>query len=172
MREFKSFGAFAVFLGRLSVDSTALTGEVAEEIGKVVEARAKGEIGHYQPGGGGFEPWAPLTQATELRKVAMDYPINSPLLGSGEMRDSISHTVVRRMLGATVVVGSTDEKMIYHEVGTSKMPPRPVIGPAMFHAKEDIEKIARDALLALLIGKWKKGAQRGSIQGLSDTGTA
>jgi len=156
MKEFKSFGAFANHLRGLSNEMPAVTAFVAECIGEHVEKRAKDSIGHYQSAGGGFPAWSPLRPSTEARKAALGYPADAPLLATGEMRDSISHTVVRRMLGASVVVGSSDQKMVYHEFGTSKMPPRPVLGPAMFHAKEDIERIGAVTLFEFLAGKtWR-----------------
>lgn len=158
MREFKSFRGFAQHLRRLQVELPAVVGQIGEQAGELVEARAKDSIGHYQAGAGPFMQWASLQPATEAHKDAMGYPLNAPLLATGDMRDSISHTVVRRMLGTTVEVGSTDEKMVYHEFGTSKLPPRPVLGPAMFGARQNVERIAAAAMFAYLAGRsWKKG---------------
>lgn len=158
MKEFKSFGAFANHLRLMAIETPMVTAEIAERAGKVVEKRAKDEIGHYQTSAGEFPAWAPLTSGTEARKAALGFPADAPLLASGEMRDSISHAVIKLMTGARVIVGSNDEKLIFHEFGTSKMPPRPVLGPALFNSHEDIERIAAEVMFAFLSGqKWKKG---------------
>jgi HK97 gp10 family phage protein len=64
------------------------------------------------------------------------------------MRESISHQVS----GLEAALGSTDPKMVYHEFGTSKMPPRPVFGPAAFRNKEKIKTIIGEAVVTGLIG--------------------
>ena len=54
------------------------------------------------------------------------------------MLNSIKHEVNESNLSA--IIGSTDEKMFFHEFGTSKMAMRPVIGPAAFRNRKFIEK--------------------------------
>jgi phage gpG-like protein len=116
----------------------------------IVEAAAKEQIGHYQPAAGPFPAWAPLKPATEERKARMGYPLNAPLLATGEMRDSITHEVHE----AEAVIGSTDPKMVYHELGTSKIPPRPVMGPAVYRNRERIKAVIGAAFVSgLLRGK-------------------
>jgi hypothetical protein len=156
MKKFNSFGAFANHLRHLATEMPVVTAFIAELIGQHVEKRAKDSIGHYQTAAGEYSAWAPLKPATEARKAVMGYPANAPLLASGAMRDSISHVVARRMLGATVTVGSPDQLLVYHEFGTRKMPPRPVLGPAMFRSKAEIELIGAATLFAFLAGRtWR-----------------
>jgi hypothetical protein len=38
--------------------------------------------------------------------------------------------------------------MVFHEFGTSKMPPRPVLGPAAFRNKLAIQRLVGEAALA------------------------
>ena len=64
------------------------------------------------------------------------------------MRDSITHEVH----GLEAVIGSTDPKMVYHEFGTAKMPPRPVMGPAAFRNKDFILKVIGKAAMSGLVG--------------------
>uniref|UniRef100_UPI0021759C98 HK97-gp10 family putative phage morphogenesis protein n=1 Tax=Bacillus thuringiensis TaxID=1428 RepID=UPI0021759C98 len=76
------------------------------------------------------------------------YTPNDPLLRSGEMRDGIGHTVD----GLEVAIGSDSEKMVYHEFGTSRMPPRPVLGPAAEHHRDRIVNELGAAVIAGIIG--------------------
>jgi len=114
-KEYKSFADLAADLAFHEAGMTAALLEIGERLEKV----AKRKIGHQQPG------WEPLKESTEAEKTRKGYPANAPLLATGHMRDSISHEVE----GLVLTVGSTDEKMIFHEFGTEKMPPRPVLGP-------------------------------------------
>lgn len=97
---------------------------------------ARGYIGHLQgavvtpPPVPSYVPaWEPLAAATVDDKAAMGFtpPDYEPLLRTGEMHESISGTAV----GLTGVVGSTDEKAVYHELGTATMPPRPFLARAV-----------------------------------------
>jgi hypothetical protein len=83
-----------------------------EEACQLVEERAKSLIGvpHAE--------WPPLQPETIARKDG----VNSPLLETGEMRDSIHHTVVDSSHG---YVGSNEDKAVWQELGTSRgIPPR------------------------------------------------
>lgn len=102
--------------------------EALEQAAQIIETEAKAMIGHYQDG------WAPLAESTERQKAQKGYPPNAPLLATGEMRDSIEHNVN----GLTAFIGTNDDKMKYHEFGTSKMPPRPVYLMAFEHKKNEV----------------------------------
>src|ERR1700682_5285481 len=87
-----------------------------EKFGEVVEIAAKAELGHYQPG------WAPLAESTLADKAAKGFPVPSPLLRTGEMRDSIKHEVNPfSAFAMSVTVGSTDKRGLFQEMGTSKI---------------------------------------------------
>jgi HK97 gp10 family phage protein len=157
VKTFKTFGGAANYLRRLALESHEVTAHIAELAGVLVEARAKGIIGHYQPRLDQWTAWAQLKPSTEEHKARMGYPANAPLEASGAMRDSIKHAVQAGFLGATVVVGTDDMKMVYHEFGTEKMPPRPVLGPAMYGSLKDIEHIAGLTVSTFLAGgAWKR----------------
>lgn len=94
-----------------------------EESGQIVEKEAKRVIGTYDYN------WKPLAASTLARKSA-----DTPLLETGEMRESIEHTV----LGHTAYVGTDDEKAAFHEFGTSKIPARPFLRGALDHKITDI----------------------------------
>ncbi|WP_223253600.1 HK97-gp10 family putative phage morphogenesis protein [Chromobacterium amazonense] len=120
-----------------------------ERCAKRIEKTAKEEIGHYQAAAGPFPAWEQLADSTDQEKARLGYPVDAPLLASGTMRDeSFKHEVA----GLEAIVGSTDKKMVYHEFGTSKMPPRPVFGPALFKNRAFIEKTIGRAAMSGLIG--------------------
>jgi hypothetical protein len=48
--------------------------------------------------------------------------------------------------------GSTDPTLAYHEFGTSKMPPRPVLGLAVVNSREKIEKLFGRAIVEGILG--------------------
>ena len=146
--EFKNLGALALNLAAQEVALLASLQEGLEKCAARVEKTAKAEIGHYQAGIGPFPAWAELADSTEEHKAKMGYPADSPLLASGSMQASITHTT--GILEA--VIGSTDPKMVYHEFGTPKMPARPVMGPALLTNKEFIRRALGAATVRGLIG--------------------
>lgn len=101
------------------------------QIGTHVEQFAKQKLGTYQAG------WPPLAAATMADKAKRGFATPSPLLRTGAMQGSIGHSV-----GVDIVrVGAKDHKAIFHELGTSKMPSRPFIGPAMKESMPENIKI-------------------------------
>jgi phage gpG-like protein len=148
MKSFSSLGAFALHLVEAEVAIAEELHHGLERIAKLIEKTAKAEIGHYQEATGPFPGWPSLADSTEDRKAAMGYPADAPLLASGEMQESISHQVE----GFEALIGSPDEKLVFHEFGTSKMDARPVLGPAAFTNKAAIEKLIGAAVVAGLIG--------------------
>jgi phage gpG-like protein len=102
--------------------------EALESACELIETRAKNYIG--APHGW----WAPLKPETLRRKDG----INTPLLESGEMRDSIEHTVHH----PSGFVGSNSDIAVYQELGTSRgIPPRSFLGHAASESGEDVAKI-------------------------------
>jgi phage gpG-like protein len=146
--EFKSLGSLALHMASQEVALLASLHAGLEKCAVRVEKTAKDEIGHYQPGIGPFPAWAELADSTEEQKSKNGYPAGSPLLASGEMQNSITHTT--HVLEA--VIGSTDKKMVYHEFGTLKIPARPVLGPAILRNKEYIRRVLGLATVTGLIG--------------------
>lgn len=94
-----------------------------EEAGEMVEKEAKRVIGTYDYN------WVPLAPSTLAQKSA-----DTPLLETGEMRESIEHTIQ----GHTAYVGSDNQKAVYHELGTSRIPARPFLQGALDHEIEEI----------------------------------
>lgn len=134
--------------------------EVAMEAGAIlVEATAKAEIGHYQREEmGPFEEWAELQDATKQQHIqaivdgeaAPDASENSPLLVKGDLRDSIKHESDARQF----VVGSESEIMVYQELGTPEgIPPRPVLGPALYRDSEEVANLIGQAVEDTIAGR-------------------
>jgi HK97 gp10 family phage protein len=122
MKEFTLTG-FAAFLGGLAVEVEHIKHAALERAATIVETEAKRVIGTYEYG------WKPLASSTLARKSA-----DTPLLETGQMRDSITHSVE----GNVARVGSSLDKALYHEMGTSKIPPRPFLQGAVHHKMPEI----------------------------------
>jgi HK97 gp10 family phage protein len=146
--EFGSLGAFAEHLIVREIATLEALHAGLEKVAWLIEGTAKAEIGTYQPEAGPFPAWADLADATEAEKARLGFPVDAPLLRTGEMRESITHQVA----GLEAAIGSNEDKMIYHEFGTSRIPPRPVLGPAAFRNKEKIRAIIGEAVVTGLIG--------------------
>ncbi|NOV25889.1 hypothetical protein E5S69_20515 [Cupriavidus necator] len=152
MKNFRSLGDFANHLTALAAESTAVTGHMTETGAEVIQKIAKSEIGHYQPAVGPFAKWEELTAETEFEKIRQGYPVDAPLLRTGEMRDSIERTVA----GNEAAVGSNEDKMVWHELGTLRVPPRAVLGPAAIRAGEDLKARFSRTVAAWLAGRsWR-----------------
>jgi len=120
----------------------------------LIEREAKREIGAYQQAVGPFPAWAPLADSTEASKAAKGYPADAPLLATGEMRDNIGHEIH----GSDAVIGSPDDRAVYHEFGTDKMPPRPVFGPAVYKNLEKLHFIiGTEVVKGIMDGKAVSG---------------
>ena len=119
-----------------------------ERVAVKVERDAKAEFGVYQGAVGPFPAWAELAESTQQERARLGYAPNDPLLRDGTLRDSISHHVEE----LEAEIGSDSDIMEYQEFGTSKMPPRPVLGPALERNHEVIVKELGGAVVDGLIG--------------------
>ena len=152
MSELKDISELCMKLGEGIAQSVLALHEGLERCAVLVENSAKKEFGHLQPAVGPFQAWDELTEYTKNEKdrlaangqlaVALnaDY---SPLQRTLTMQESISHEVN----GLEAVIGSTDQKMFYHELGTVGMAPRPVLGPALYKNKKKIQLILAGAVV-------------------------
>lgn len=88
---------------------------------------AKALIGHE------LEEWPPLAPSTiaEKRRLGFTGQVSEtdPLLRTAQLRDSISADAEATPSGAIGMVGSDDPASVFQEFGTSRIPPRPFIGP-------------------------------------------
>lgn len=138
-----SLSEFMIHLGKM--DAT-LNMHMVEAMGHacvIVETEAKRVLGTHDYG------WPPLAASTIAQKKNGD----TPLLETGDMRQSIEHTVQPELTGATGYVGSNDPKAKYHELGTSQIPPRPFLsGAAMHKEQEVVHELGRHTHEKLLLG--------------------
>lgn len=158
MRELK-FDSVAGLIDHLATAQLKVAGAgqtVLDGAARLIEADAKTQIGYYQPEVGEFPAWAPLAESTEAQKASMGAPPDAPLLRTGALYASIQ----REVQDKEAVVGSTDPVMIYHEFGTSKMPPRPVFGPAVERQRPAItQAIGRTVVNGILGGELAAGGK-------------
>ena len=152
--EFNSLTAFAIHILEAEIALRAIEHKVLKKAALLIERTAKDDIGHYQGEVGSFVAWAPLAESTEAQKARMGYPSGAPLLASGAMRDNITHEIA----GNEAVIGSPDDKAVFHEFGTSKMPPRPIFGPAAYKNLEKLHNLIGVQVVAGIIeGKVASG---------------
>lgn len=144
--EFKNIGSFIAHLAKAEIAETLELHAAMKKAAMAVEKTAKEEIGHYQPEVEYFPGWVQLAPSTLEYHDRMGVG-DSPLLVTGELYASIGHEV--QALDA--FVGSTSDVMVYQELGTEKIPPRPVLGPAALRNKEKIEKLIGLAAAAGLL---------------------
>lgn len=148
-RDFEDIGQF---ISHLAVVEGMVKHRMAQGLEKalvLIETDAKEQIGHYQPEVGPYSAWAPLTPGTEAEKAREGAPAGAPLLRHGALYASFQHEVISPEEG---IVGSTDPTMVFHEMGTDKMPPRPVMGPALYKNRERIQQILGRAIVEGIIG--------------------
>jgi HK97 gp10 family phage protein len=119
-----------------------------ERVATKVEKTAKSEFGEYQDAVGPFPAWAELAESTKEDRERKGFPADEPLLRTGEVRDSIGHEVA----DLEAVIGSDSDILVFHEFGTAKMPPRPVLGPAVQVNEAAIVRELGGAVVAGLIG--------------------
>ncbi|MBI6183464.1 hypothetical protein JEQ07_24095 [Serratia proteamaculans] len=144
MKELNGLFGAALHFAALEVAVHKKLHEGIEVVAQRIEDTAREEVGHYQDAIGPFPAWDPLAPATEDEKARLGYPLDAPLLRTGDMQGSFSHEVK----GLEAVIGSTDDKLVYHEFGTAKMPPRPVLGPAVERNEKFIKRILGKAAVS------------------------
>lgn len=145
----------AVKLGEIALQQHEMEHHVLEKAAVLVEKRAKEKIGEYQEQAGPFVGWAELADSTKADRLRQGYSENEPGLRSGAMRDSIEH-VVR---DGEAQVGSDDDKLVYFELGTSKQPPRSVLGGAVVEEMDKICEIIGTSAVAALVGEGVHGGR-------------
>jgi hypothetical protein len=145
-KKFNSLKDFSRHIEKVVLSEKVYKKATLELIGKFLEDAAKRKFGVYQKDDGLFEGWAQLAESTQQQRVRLGYSPNDPLFRSGETMNSLSHSVS----GDSVYNGSTSILMKYFELGTINMPPRPVLGPAMFENRDKIKKIIKMSMVLWL----------------------
>lgn len=131
----------ALFAG-IADDLRAAPEQIVEKACQMIEKEAKDSLGHYQSG------WPRLQPETIAHKEMGD----SPLLETGEMRDSISHEVYREGQEVIGIVGSDSDKAVWQELGTSKIPPRSFLMGAAQRQEHKIVHMAERRVAAAFAG--------------------
>lgn len=156
-KKFDSFTDWAAHLRVIQRNRLPLLKQIIlESVGEIVANEAKDEvIGRVSPlpPTGPFVGWEPLADSTIEQKTAMGWgkggDARSILYATGEMMDSIEYRVVRNQ----AIIGSDDPVLQYHEYGTYKMPPRPVLGPSMIRSMPRIIPRIERALNSVMCGQ-------------------
>lgn len=148
-KDFNSTREFAEHLNKMIFNEAAQLHKGLKAAAKLIEKSAKSEFGTYQDSAGPFDEWKELADATKKDRVNKNFPENEPLLRTGALRDSITHQVEH----LEAAIGSDSDIMIYQELGTKTIPPRPVLGPAAFRNKNKIQKIIAHAAVAGVMGR-------------------
>jgi hypothetical protein len=149
VKEFSNITDFVKHLATVAVATRAAEHKILEKAAVMVEKRAKQKIGTYQEEIGPFIAWPELAESTKADRVRQGYSEDDPGLRSGEMRESIGHQVQ----GPEAQIGSNDDKLVYFELGTSRQPPRSVLGGAMAEKLPEILTMTRFEYVAALTGQ-------------------
>lgn len=92
---------------------------------------------------------------TQKEKAGYEQP-DAPLIATGELRDSVRHTVEPRPFGAVAEIGTEDEKMFWHEFGTARVPARPVFAVGSAAASAENLAIVDEGAKAIATGALPK----------------
>lgn len=131
MSEISTIGHMIAHLALMDAQVTLQLRQGLKKCAMAIEGTAKSEFGVYQGEVAPFAAWAPLTEATQKERVSLGYTPDDPLLRSGDLQKSISHEVD----ALEAVIGSDSEIMVAQELGTDRIPPRAVLGPAAIRNK-------------------------------------
>jgi phage gpG-like protein len=136
MKTLSLFQAAAMFT-EIAVTMDHIEHHCLDEGSKILQDEAKRVLGTYD------YDWPRLKPKTIARKETGD----SPLLETGELRDSIEREVQHHV----AYVGSNDNKAVWHEFGTSRIPPRPFFAGAAAAKHEEIGDLIGAKHYAVLI---------------------
>jgi hypothetical protein len=132
-----TLGQFAAHLLTFEADLHLTQDACVEKACRMVEKEAKSAIGTYKFG------WPPLQPETIAHKTTGD----SPLLETGELKDSIEHVSGREGGEAVGYVGTNDPVAKYHELGTRTIPPRSFLGEAAMRKEHKIHEMMGKAVI-------------------------
>jgi phage gpG-like protein len=148
MLEFLTLADLAHHLTQETVGGLANTHHGLEAAAQLLEDEARSEFGVYQKGAGPFGDWPELADATKQDRVRRGFTENDPELRSGELRDSLKHETENW----EATIGSEDPVFAYQELGTANMPPRPILGIALYNRWEDVQRLIGNAAVSGFLG--------------------
>jgi phage gpG-like protein len=135
----RSFIAYAAVMDVLVEEAKH---HALETTAKHIEKKAKEVIGTYDYG------WPQLAESTQEDRVHKGFSANDPLLRTGQLRDSIGHTVD----GSTrATVGSNEDVAVYQELGTATIPPRSFLLSTAMHEHDKILHIIGETVVKSMI---------------------
>lgn len=123
--------SFAAFLAGAAFEIEHGKDKGLEKACVILETEAKRVIGTYD------YQWPQLAPSTQADRARKGFPPNEPLLRTGELRDSIGHTVGH----GEAWVGSNSKIAVYQELGTRTIPPRSFLSGAVSAKQEEVEKV-------------------------------
>jgi phage gpG-like protein len=144
MQEF-SLLSFVAHLHTIDRDLHEVGPAIVARACEMVAKQAKSAIGKRH------ELWPALKPETIARKLRG----NTPLLETGELRDSIEWTAS----GLEGQVGSNNDKAVWHELGTYHIPPRSFLASSAISMEDRIHKMAERAVIAVLEGRGLHSAE-------------
>ena len=145
-REFDGILSFVEHLAKVELALHLMDHHALDKAAQIIEQDAKNQIGHYQSEAGPFNAWPELAESTQKERERLGFAPNDPL----ERTDALKNSISREVRVPEAVVGSTSDIMVYQELGTATIPPRPVLGPAAFKNRDKIEKILGEDLMHVL----------------------
>lgn len=140
------------FISHLGSMATSVDAQIEHDLERaivVIEAEAKASLGTYQEQSGPFAGWEELAESTKADRVAQGFPENEPELRTGELRDSYEHTVS----GLEAETGSNSPIAEWQELGTSRMPPRSILGGAAVRKSGEVVQILGEGYVSALVGQ-------------------
>lgn len=144
-----TLGGAAALFAKMAATMAIADREAIEHAANVVLKEVKSEPGEYQKGAGPFADWGPLADATLKDKAAKGLPSPSPELRTGTLRDSYERTIVSNH---EAQVGSNSDVAVAQELGTSKMPPRSIVGIAGARKEHEIHRDTGRIVHGFLVG--------------------
>lgn len=109
------------------------------------------KFGEYQPAVGPYPAWENLKEVTIKQKTKAGGG-EDPLIGhySGKKLSKwpapLRNTIGIKVEGMTAAVGTDDPIGEYHEYGTSHIPPRPFLRPALYENQDTIKNNIKEGM--------------------------
>lgn len=135
---------FEAMLAKAAAEAPVRLAIGLDKVGALAESLAAHYPGEYQEG------WPQLAESTLKDKERKGFAVPSPLKRTGEMAESYRKEVEPFEL--EMVVGSPEKKALWQEMGTSRIPPRPVCEPALKHSLPFAADVFGEIAVSLLTG--------------------
>ena len=148
-KTFASLSDFADYLSLILSREEKFRLTFLDAVGRHVKDESKRKFGIYQDTQGPFVEWAELAESTQEQRERLGFSPNDPLYRTGGLMESV-HYKVNNIF---VSIGSNDPIMVYQELGTIHIPPRSVLGAAMWGSKDYIIKTLNVSIAGWLLNK-------------------